>query len=313
MKPIACLTMNPAVDMWASVKSVAPKEKLRCESPRRDPGGGGINVARAIAALGGEAVSLFTAGGTTGQMLRNLLARDKVEHRAIQIEANSRESFTVLETSSGKEFRFVLPGPRFQEEEWRRCLDHLAGLDPKPEYIVASGSLAPGVPEDFYARVARLANGFGARCVLDTSGSALRGALGDGIYLIKPNLQELEDLVGRNLGSHESQEAASRELVEGGGPEIVALTLGAEGALLTWRGGRLRIASPDVEIRSSVGAGDSFIAGMCLRLAQGWTLEEAFRFGAAAGAAALMTPGTEPCRREDAEALYEKVRAAAAQ
>jgi 6-phosphofructokinase 2 len=264
-------------------------------------------VARAVHALGGEALAILLAGGATGRLLEELLEREAIEHRTVPISRMTRESFTVWESETGREFRFVLPGPTLGVEEWQRCLDEVAHLAPPPPFVVASGSLPPGLPVDAYARLARVVHRVGARFVLDTSGEALHAALAEGIYLLKPNRRELEHLSGRSLRDAAEQEAASREFVARARVDILALTLGSDGALLTWRDGQHRVRPPPVQVKSGVGAGDSFLAGMVLGLLRGKPIPEAFCFGVSAGTAALLTPGTELCRREDVEALHEKI------
>ncbi|MEW6488250.1 MAG: 1-phosphofructokinase family hexose kinase [Thermodesulfobacteriota bacterium] len=242
-----------------------------------------------------------------GEALGRMLADEGLEHYPVAISGEVRESLVVLEAESGREYRLVLPGPELGEEEWRRCLELLAAWAPIPDYLVGSGSLPPGAPEDFWARVARVAARSGARMVLDTSGPALAEALEHGVYLAKPNRAELESLVGSRLEGEEALREASREVVERGGCRVLALSLGSEGALLTWEGGHRRVRAPEVEIRSDVGAGDSFVAGMVLALARERPVEEAFCFGVAAGTAALATPGTELCRKEETEALFRQL------
>jgi 6-phosphofructokinase 2 len=311
MPNVVTLTMNPSVDVSSSVDRVVPIRKLRCTPAERDPGGGGINVARALRALGGESVAVYPAGGATGALLRRLLARDGLHDHAVDTADETRESLTILEAASGQQYRFVLPGPRLEEAEWRACLEVLAALRPVPAWVVASGSLPRGVPEDFYAELARRARGWGARLALDTSGPALRAALGEGVDLVKPNLRELRDLAGRELADEAAQIGAVEDIVGGGGARLVALTLGAEGAILASREGVVRAAGIPVDVVSAVGAGDSFVAGMVLELSRGRSPEEAFRHAVAAGTAALLTAGTGLCRKEDADRLLARVRLSA--
>ncbi len=200
MKPVATLTMNPTIDVSSTLEEVVPRRKLRCEEPNRDPGGGGINVARVIHRLGGTAMALYIAGGATGQLLHKMVRREKIEGRRIEIEKLTRESFTITETAAGRQFRFVFPGPTIRRGEWQQCLDMLGLFTPMPAYIVASGSLPPGVPVDFYARAAKVAKRVGARFILDTSGQPLRAAMAEGIFLIKPNRHELEEATGTRAG-----------------------------------------------------------------------------------------------------------------
>lgn len=308
MKAIATLTMNPTIDVSATVEQVQPTHKLRCSEPRREPGGGGINVARAIHRLGGRATPLYISGGATGQMIHKLLRKEGIEDRSIEIEKLTRESFTVFETSTGRQFRFVLPGPEIRKGEWQQCLGMLGLLTPIPVYIVASGSLPPGVPDDFYARVAETAKRIGARLIVDTWGVPLRAALEYGIFLAKPNLRELEDAVGHPLPDPASQAEACRELVGRGCCGAIVLTLGDEGSLLTTPDGQHRTLAMDVPVKSAVGAGDSLVAGLTLALAQGRSMAEAYLYGVAAGTAAVLTPGTELCRREDTDRLFAELK-----
>jgi 6-phosphofructokinase 2 len=230
-----------------------------------------------------------------------------IEHRLIPIAGNTRVSHVVFERSSGQEYRFTPEGPELKEAEWRACLEQLEQMD--GEYLVASGSLPRGVPPDFYARVARIGAGKGARVVIDTSGDALREAVAEGVHLIKPNLRELETLAGRELRSDADQEEAARRLVDDGKVEVVALSLGAAGALLVSADDCFRLKAPKVEPKSAVGAGDSFAGAMTLGIAQGWSLRDAFMLAVATGTATVLTMGTELCRREDVERIYRELKA----
>jgi len=303
MPPIVTLTMNPALDIATETEAIVPAEKLRCGEPRYDPGGGGINVARAVHMLGGDAMAVFPMGGLSGEMVCHLVANEGVPHAAVAVDGITRESFAVVERQSGKQYRFLLPGPQIGASDQARCLDELAVHLCDAQYLVASGSLPPGCPLDFYARVCDLAQQHGARFVLDTSGPALSGA-GSGAFLIKASLRELEELSGLEVRTEGQRGKAARAVIERGCAEILVVSLGAEGALLATRGEIRRFPAIPVPALSSVGAGDSMLAGIVLSLARGWRLTEAVRFGMAAGAAALLRPGTELCRREDTDRLY---------
>jgi len=305
VQSILTLTMNPAIDKSAMVGRVVPERKLRCKPPRFEPGGGGINVSRAIRKLGGESKAYYASGGPPGASLNQLLHREGIDHHSIPIEGWTRENLTIYEKETEQQFRFGMPGPKLSEKEWKGCLDRLYEAAPKPDYIVASGSLAPGVPEDFYARVAWAAEELDARMILDTSGAPLALAMEEKkVFLIKPNLRELKALANGDIEDEYQQEILLREVVESGKSEVVVLSLGRGGARLAWRGGCEYFRTPTVPIKSKVGAGDSMVGGMTLSLAQGNAIPEAVRFGMAAGAAAVMTPGTQLCRQEDAVRLY---------
>jgi 6-phosphofructokinase 2 len=307
MSTIWTLTMNPCIDKSASVGSVMPERKLRCTEPRFEPGGGGVNVSRAIAKLGGDSLAFYLAGGPMGQVFHDLLQKEEVRHMVIPVAGMTRESLVVYETSTGQQYRFGMPGPSVRDEEWTECLEQLQRTEPKPTFLVASGSLPPGVPKDFYARVASLAKEYGAKMVIDTVDEPLALAARQGLFLMKPNLRELEALADQDLNSEQDQERLARRMVEEGKSQVVVVSLGAAGALLAWKEGWERIRAPTVPIKSKVGAGDSTVAGIVVGLARGMTVSEAVRFGVAAGAAAVMTPGTELCRREDTERLYERI------
>lgn len=301
---VLCLTMNPAVDLATETESVVPTHKLRCGDTLHDAGGGGINVARVLTRMGGHCTAVCPAGGSSGQWLQRRMREEGLDSVFLPIADETRVSFTVHEHSTGAEFRFVMPGPHLSEAEWMACLQHLERMALFPDLLVASGSLPPGVPADFYARLARLCRAKGARMVLDTSGPALTAALTEGVYLFKPNLKELAELAGRPLENAAQWQAAARQLVLEGKAEVVALTLGHLGALLVTRDAMWSAPPLDIPVASAVGAGDSFVGGLVWGLQQGLALEQAFAWGIAAGSAALLHAGTGLCRHEDIVRLH---------
>lgn len=310
MGAIVTLTMNPAVDESTSVPYVLPDRKLRCRTPTYEPGGGGINVARAVRKLGGDALAGFPVAGPAGALLMQLLDAEGVRYTAIPIAQWTRENVNVLEEVSGRQFRFCMPGPTLGEHEWRRLLAWVEELRPAPEFLVASGSLPPGVPVDFYAGLAELARRRGSRLVLDASGEPLARAVERGVHLLKPSLDELLALTGEHDVDESRLGDLAAAVVRRGWCEVLVLSLGAGGALWATLTGQERLAAPSVRVRSSVGAGDSMVGGIVWALACGRPLPEAVRYGVAAGAAAVMNPGTALCRREDVDRLYPQVRPA---
>ena len=308
MPDVVTLTINPAVDIFVNVEKVEPTRKLRCSAPKRDPGGGGINVARAAHRLGADVAAIYPAGGALGKLLQRLVEREGIASVTTPSHVETRENFTAYEETTGEQYRFVLPGSRLHPAEWEACLDRLAKLPDKPRFVVASGSIPPGVPDDFYAAVARCARKMGAKMVLDTSGAALAPALEEGVSLIKPNQNELAEFTGEALEDDDARIAACRKLIDGGKAEAVALTLGGDGAMLVTKDVALRAAPMKIEVVSTVGAGDSFLGGLVAGLAAGQDWEGAFRMGFAAGTAAVMSPGTELCREEDVRRLMKEVR-----
>lgn len=304
---VLCLCMNPAVDLATETERVVPTHKLRCADTLHDAGGGGINVARVLTRLDMEAKVVTVAGGPTGEWLRRRLQEDALPAMLLPIQGETRISFTVHEAQSGAEFRFVMPGPALNDAEWRACLVHLDQLDPWPCWLVASGSLPPGVPVDFYARVVRLCRQHGARLVLDTAGEPLAAALEEGVDLVKPNLRELRALSGQPLAEAADWQAAAQALVATGKARHVALTLGPLGAVLATREGLWQADPLPIRVASAVGAGDSFVAGMVWGLARGLSALDAFTWGTAAGSAALLTAGTGLCDPAQVRAWQPRV------
>jgi len=303
---IVTLTMNPAIDRSTSVDSVAPERKLRCTKPRRDPGGGGINVSRVIRTLGGASLALWTRGGPTGELMRQLIEAEHIVHQPLPVADLTRENVIVYEQSSGQQYRFGMPGPTLTDDEVEACLQAFDRLDAPPKYVIATGSLPPSAPTDFYARLARrLADE--TRLLVDTSGKALHAAVEAGVYLIKPNMRELGELAGREIETDEQVVDVARRLIDAGKARVVITSLGAAGAMLVTAERTRRFESPTVPIRSKVGAGDSMVGAIALALERGEPIERATRFGIAAGAAAVMTPGTQLCRRDDTERLHREM------
>ncbi len=298
--------MNPAIDKSTSTEHVIPEHKLYCRPARYEPGGGGVNVSRAIRKLDGGSLLVYPSGGMSGQMLYSLLEQEGVEQRPLPIKEMTRENLIVLEESTGQQYRFGMPGPHLTEDEWQRCLSELT-IGPAPDYLVASGSLPLGVPSDFYARVARAGKDIGAKVIVDASGESLKLALEEGVYLIKPNIREFSGLAGQDIMEEPQIVEAAKNIISKGQCEVIVISLGSAGALMISKDIVERMVPPTVPISSKVGAGDSMVAGIVLGLSTGKPLRRAVLYGLAAGSAAVMTPGTELCRKEDTDRLYAKM------
>lgn len=306
MKSVASLTLNPTIDISYAVETMAPTHKLRADPERADPGGGGINVARVLARLGCPARCVYLSGGATGPAFDGLVGALGLPHTRIEIAGQTRVVANVFERSTGHEYRIIPPGPQLQPEDWGRCLEVLAAIH--ADYLVLSGSLPAGVPEDFYARAAAEARGRGNKVVLDSSGAGLReGLAGGGIHLVKPSAGELSALCGRELASDADIEREAAAIVGSGRAEAVAVTMGHRGAMLVSGEGTLRLPAIPVEVKSAVGAGDSFLAAMVFALAGGKPLAEAFRLGLAAGTAAVETPGADLAQAADIVRLRGRI------
>lgn len=288
---IASLTLNPTIDTSYVVDHMAHTHKLRALAEHYDPGGGGINVARVLVRLGGSARCHYLSGGATGVALDGLLDLHQLVRVPTRITGQTRIAVAALERESGKEYRIIPPGPMVQEGEWRECLARLEDINCR--YLVASGSLPPGVPDDFYVRAREIAQARGARFVLDSSGRGLKTTLAaGGVHLVKPSMGELTHFIGHDLPDDAAIAAAASGIVARGLAEIVAVTLGHRGALVATADAVLRLPAIPITAASAVGAGDSFLAAMIFALSQGETVAEAAKLGLAAGAAAVLTPGT---------------------
>lgn len=308
MKSVYTLTLSPAVDKSTIVDHVVPEHKLRCEEAKFEPGGGGINVSRAIKKLGGESVAVYTKGGPTGDLLQKLLNVEYISQLPVESQNWTRENFTVVESASNQQFRFGMPGPELQEKEWRQCLDLLSDRNRVIDYLVVSGSVPKGVPQEFFTLLARIARDKNAKLVMDTSGEALRTTMKEGVHLLKPNLKELSEMVGHELNTQKEQEEAALNLIRGGKIDILVVSLGPTGAMMASKEGIYHVAAPSVRKRSTVGAGDSMVAGVVYSLARNWDLHDALRYGIAAGTAATMNTGTGLCKKEDVEELFRWIK-----
>lgn len=307
-RPILTVTLNPALDITVSIGKLTPMRKLRCSTPRYDPGGGGVNVSRAIKELGGTSRAFIALAGATGEQYREVLASAGLDVEVWKFEGETRFSLTVMEESTGEHYRFVLPGPAQDEAVAGDLLEAISrSVGGGGGFVVASGSLPPGLPADFFARLTRRTRDLGAQLVLDTSGPALRAALAERPYIVRMNHIEAHELAGGGEDTPEAVEKLADRLLARGAAEIVIIALGAEGSFVATEGTRAHIRPPAVPVVSMVGAGDSSIGATTLALARGWPLIEACAFGVAAAASAVTTEATQLCRRPETERYFRQI------
>lgn len=305
MKNIITFTLNPTIDKSSSVDHVRAEDKLYCDKPVLEPGGGGINVSRAIKKLDGSSLLLYTAGGFTGKRLDKLLAEEKLNKKAVEIEAETRENLIINEKTSSLQYRFGMLGPKITDQECKKIFQTLTELKPFPDYLVISGSIPEGVSDDIYAEMAALAKKRGAKVIVDVSGPALKSVINEGVFLVKPNLGEFQKLIGKELKDEDQIKKEAQKMVKDNSCQAIVISIGAGGALLVTDQEAEFMRPPTVPIKSKVGAGDSMVAGIVLSLARGKSLKNSFYYGLAAGSAAVMTPGTELCTKEDTDRLYK--------
>ncbi len=304
MYQITTVTLNPCIDKSTKIPLLLPEKKMRCSAPTFEPGGGGINVARVLNRFGSKTLAVYPAGGYSGKFLSQLLSKENIPSLFIETASHTRENLIVFEEATGKQYRFGMPGTPLKEEELLKCLK--AVEESTSEYIVVSGSLAPQQSPDTIATIANRAKQLNKKLVIDTSGPSIKAALEIGVFMIKPNLGELSVLLGKEA-TIDTAGTLAKEIVENGQAQNVVVSLGKAGALLVTKDQHIQFTPPVVQTISTVGAGDSMVAGILHQLVNGWTIADAAKFGVACGTAATLNPGTELCYKSDAELLFKKI------
>ncbi len=306
MPQILTVTLNPALDVSTSVDALKPTQKLRCGRPRHDPGGGGVNVSRAIKKLGGESRAFVVLGGATGAHYKRLLDAEGVETSVLSGPGETRTTFQVTEEATGRQYRFVLPGPEQAKGDEERLLEALAAevSAGAHRYVVVSGSLPPGLPTDFYARIAFRVRDLGAKCILDAAGPAFEAALAARPFLVRADRYEAQVFLGDGELNEVSVRRLAHDVLNGPRAEAAMITMGGDGAYVATADEGYRIRPPGVDVASAAGAGDSLIGALTLGLANGMSLADASRYGLAAATSAVTTEATSLCRRDQTEEFF---------
>lgn len=300
---IVTLTVNPALDKSAHFRGLVPEQKIRCDTPRYDAGGGGINVSKAIARLEGVSKAIFTSGGPSGQLLKEIIQNEKIPFESVEIHSWTRESFVAVDDNTNLQYRFGFKGAEINTAEKEQIINLIKNI--KCKYLIISGSLNEGLPLDFYKQITEIAKASSIKVVIDAYGEALINALEAGVYMIKPNVGELAKLVGVEHLEMEEVNQAAKKIIAKGGAEIVVVSLGPQGAVLVTKDSYDFVPAPNVVKKSTVGAGDSMVGGMVWALSQNKSLKEVIRWGVACGSAATMNEGTQLFKLEDAKRLFE--------
>lgn len=302
---VLTVTVNPALDVAVAVEYLVPDHKLRAVDHRREPGGGGINVSRVLHRLGVDSRAWMAVGGATGDEVAELVEAEGIVPSVHRIDGVTRESIAITDAKRGQQYRIVLPGPTVDDPG--DLIDEISELAAEADVVVLSGSLPPGVPDDLYASICQALEG--ATTVVDTKGSALAAVVAGTADVVKPSRRELASLVDWVPASEDEIVLAARRVLERGDVGALAVSLGQDGAVLVERSGDVTFFEPlDVEVQSTVGAGDSMVAGIVAGLSRGEAVVDAVRLGVAAGTAAVLTAGTELARREDVERILPEVR-----
>ncbi len=303
MQKVITITLNPAIDKSTSVKSMVPDKKLYCAKPKFEPGGGGVNVSRALLKMGEKSTAMYLAGGYSGKFFESLLNEEGVESLVIETKGLTRENMIVVDETNNLQYRFGMPGATILKEEIDNLFEVLQAAEGM-EYIVASGSLPDGMDAGFFKKLAEIAKHKNAKLIVDTSGESLRQAINEGVFMIKPNLGELSMLNGVEDLQDDDIVKYARAIIDKKGAQVVVVSMGASGAVLITADEIINSSSPTVRKKSTVGAGDTMVAGMVKAMLQGWEWKDVLKYGIAAGTATTMNSGTELCKKVDVERLF---------
>lgn len=310
MTDILTITLNPALDLSSSVDTVIPGPKLRCAEPRYDPGGGGVNVSRAMLRLGGKSEAFVALGGDTGAAFKAMLEAEAIKLAHFAVVGNTRQSFAIVETSTKRQYRFQLPSPAWPPHQTERMLDHLNPHLTKGRIVVLSGSVPAGVPAGIAAAINRMAVDNGARVILDTSGEALaKAAANRGLpfAMLRMDGAEASEVSGLSFASPAALADYGQQLIKNGVADRLVMSMGAAGTVGVSADERFFCQPPKLETLSAVGAGDSMVAAIALELASGGSLRDAVRHGVAAAGSAVLTPATELCSKATAAEILRRV------
>ncbi len=307
MANIITITFSPSIDKSATVNELIPTKKLKCDNANAQPGGGGINVARVLSKLGADVLAIFPSGGYTGAYFNTLLTTENVPFVSVPAQNQTKENFVILDESCNQQYRFGMPSNPILITEWQACLKLLENYK-NTAFIIASGSLPPGVPLTIYADIAKIAKKNNAKFVVDTSGPALQNAVNQSVFLLKPNLNELALLAGiKNLNILDVEKVA-KDLIDKKNCEIMVVSLGNEGAMLITKNQTYKVKPPQVTVKTTVGAGDSMLAGIIYSLNSGQNLQQSLKYGVACGTAATLNFGSKLCNIIDVEKIYKLIK-----
>ena len=303
---IYTVTLNPAVDKELVVPALEMDTVLRSQEIHIDYGGKGFNVSRMLSALGSRSVAVGFAGGHSGELLREGLESLGIESDFNWVDEETRTNISIVTEIPSHYIKVNEPGPLISEATREALQEKVKRLAKSGDWWVLAGSLPPGVPPTIYADLIQTIQEAGAHAILDTSGEALRQGCGARPFLAKPNDIELEQFTGLTIDSPETIVAAARLMLDSGIDNVV-VSLGKDGAMLINNLGAWQAASPQIEERNPIGAGDSMVGGLVWGLSEGLTVPEALRWGIACGAATASLSGTAVGSREVVEALLPRV------
>ncbi len=304
---IFTLTMNPTLDRYLYVDELKEDDTVRVKKYSDYPAGKGIDVSRVIRELGGVSVAVALLGGATGRKIEELLDQEGVIYTAIRVEPETRVNIIIQ--MGQHQYRLSLPGDMVKREKLEKVRETLQALVRPGDYVVISGSLPRGVSPDFYTGIIFILKQLGATVYFDSDGENLKAGIVAEPKGIKPNIHELSRLYGKPIEENDLATIlkAAEEIHTTHRVDEVIVSLGGNGAILFTSEGVWRVKVPRLPVVSAVGAGDAFLAAYVMKISEGAPYEEALKWAGAAGAATVLTPGTQLCRKEDVEALLPKI------
>lgn len=304
---IITVTPNSAIDITYTIEGFSLDRVHRPSANRTVSGGKGINVSRVLKELGRQSVAMGFVGGQNGKAITKGLDEEKIIHDFVWVKDESRLCIAVVDPTNGTQTEINENGPQITENDIDLILEKIRNDIPQASYIVLSGSCPPGVPVSFYGDIINIAKEYGAKAVLDTSNDHLKAAVKASPYMLKPNLAELSQLVGKELFTLEEICAAAKSLKNKYGIAITAVTMGRSGAIVTDGTQLWKAVPPEIHFASAVGSGDSFVAAFIHSMLNNDSLSDALKLATAAGAANATTYGAGFCKKECIMELSQNV------
>lgn len=302
---IITLTLNPALYKNAKINGLVLGSKLRCHSITYQPGGGGINVSRLLKRLDTDNYCVYPSGGDTGTYLTTLLKEESIKPSPIAIKDWIRENLAILDTKTNLQYRFGMPGNELTENEFESIKKNVFKHLQTGDFLILSGSLATNLSHNTYSELIHYFSEKQPKIIIEASGPSLIKALEHPVYLIKPNQRELAQLAGKEFLSNIEQEKFTKKLVNSEKAKYGAVSLGAKGAFLACKEGVFYRSTPSVQVKSTIGAGDSMVAGLIYGINKGYKPNEILKMGVACGVATIMSEGTSLATPENIQKAQE--------
>jgi 6-phosphofructokinase 2 len=303
---IVTITLSPCLDKSTTVEKFVPEKKLKCSYPLFEAGGGGINVSRALHNFKTDSLCIYISGGYTGRILNNLVYHDQLNAAPVPSDAYTRENFIVFENQTHLQFRFGMPVNPVPKKEWKAVIARLNRT--KANYLVLSGSVWPEIDQEFFIELQKYIKKNNVNFVADTAGNALKAVLKTGAYLIKPNQNEFSQLYGKKPLNAKQIVVKAKQMVKKGLVKNILVSLGGEGAVLINDKEAFQFVPPKLKIKSTVGAGDTMVAGIVYQLNKGKEISEAVKFGVACGSATTINSGMQLGTLAGAKKLLGRVK-----